>query len=70
MDSRLQAVETWKISQDAGKAAVDEYRRQESSDRTTKDRDSMVQTIKDLTPYIIAILVAGAALLYTHSGGH
>lgn len=65
MDNRLSVIEVWKVGQEAGKAAVDEYRRQESNN----NRNSMFDSIKDVTPYAIALLVALAAVLYAHAGG-
>lgn len=66
MDGRLGSLETWKISQEAGRAAVDEYKRQEESDKLQRSRNSAYNGVKDLLPYIIAVLGAAAALIYAH----
>jgi hypothetical protein len=68
MDNRLGAIEVWKIGQEAGRAAVDEYKRQESKDRSVQATTNVVDTVKTLTPYVIALLVAAAAVLYLHAG--
>lgn len=68
MGSRIEAIETWKIAQEAGKAAVDEYRRQENATNNNKNRNDAYASIKELMPYIIALLVAAAAVLYLHAG--
>lgn len=67
MDTRLSTIETWKIAQDAGKAAVDEYRRQENSVKATQEQQSVFDSIKTLVPYIVAVLCALAAVLYFHA---
>ena len=69
MDSRLNTLEVWKVAQDAGKAAVDEYRRQETSDAKARNNQSITDTIKEITPYVIAVLAALAAVIYFHTGG-
>lgn len=67
MDNRLQLMETWKISQEAGRAAVDEYKRQEVNNKNNQDRDSMYSSIKDLMPYVILVLGSIAALIYAYA---
>lgn len=69
MASDIEMLKTWKISQDAGKAAVDEYRRQEADARNSKSKSALYNSIKDLTPYIIAALSAIVAFLYVHTSG-
>lgn len=55
MDTRLTNLETWKIADDAGKAAVTAYRQEET-------RKSWSQILKDLIPLIAAVtLLAYAA---------
>lgn len=68
MDTRLMVVENWKNGIEIGKAAVAEYIQQQASDKTNKDRDGMYAAVKDLMPYVIGILVAGAALIYLYVG--
>lgn len=67
MDARLGAVEIWKISQDAGKAAVDEYRRQESSNKAEQGRDSLYAIMRDAGPWILIILAGLAAIIYAYA---
>lgn len=67
MDTRLTALESWKIAQDAGRAAVDEYKRQESNTRQTNSRTGFYDSIKDLMPYIILILGGIAVIIYAYA---
>lgn len=67
VSGRLAALETWKISQDAGKAAVDEYRRQESSDKQAQGKENAYSLLKDAGPYILIILAGVAVVLYTYA---
>jgi len=60
MDGRLRILETWKLSQDAGRAAVDEYKLQE----TDRNKANVVSGIKDLMPYISIIVVGLAVIVY------
>lgn len=69
MDNRLRVVEGWKDKVEIGKAAVSEYIQQQTITKTNKERDSMFSSIKDITPYVILVLGAVAALLYAHAGG-
>jgi hypothetical protein len=61
----------WKRSAEVAKEAVAEYKRQEQQDKMTQTRNAAYSGIKDLMPYIIAVLSAIAALIYVHasSGG-
>lgn len=68
MAADIDVLKTWKISQEAAKTAVDEYRRQEASSHVNQSRDTMFQSVKDITPYAIAVLVALASVLYVHAG--
>lgn len=70
MDGRMTALEVYKISQDSGRAAVDDYINRQAVNKNRKDRDSAYSSIKDLAPYVVALLVAIAAYIYTHTGGH
>lgn len=63
MNHRVQVLETWKISQDAGKAAVDEYRRQEA----TNSRQGLLNGLKDMLPYITLILAGALAAIYAYA---
>lgn len=59
MDSRIGALESWRIAEDAAKAAIQQYRRDELS--TTKDR-RWGQLVKDLLPLIVAVTVLAYAV--------
>lgn len=67
MDSRLIGLETWKIAQDAGKAAVDEYRRQESTDKQAQGKENAYSLLKDAGPYILIILAGIGVVLYAYA---
>lgn len=67
MNTRIEALEVYKLSQEAGRAAVDEYKRQEANDRKDNAQSDIVGNVKSLMPYIIAFLVAAAAFLYIKS---
>lgn len=67
MDSRLSAVETWKIAQDAGKAAVDEYRRRESSNKREQGQDSVYNILRDASPWVLIILTGIAVIVYAYA---
>jgi hypothetical protein len=54
----------WKRSQEVAKEAVAEYKRQEQSDKLQRSRNTAYNGVKDLMPYIIAVLAAVAALIY------
>ena len=54
-----------KLVRDAGVAAVDEYKRQEA----TKSKDSIIDGVKSLMPYIGIIIVAIALILWARSTG-
>jgi hypothetical protein len=69
MASDIEMLKTWKISQDAGKAAVDEYKRREVNEKNNQSKDGVYDSIKDLIPYIIAVLAAFAAYIYVHTSG-
>lgn len=62
----------WKRSTEVAKEAVAEYKRQEQSDKLQRSRNTAYNGLKDLTPYIIAVLAAVAALIYAKlsSGAH
>lgn len=59
----------WKRGLDIAKQAVDEYKRQEQSEKMQKARSSAYNGIKDLMPYVVAVLVAVAAYIYVHATG-
>lgn len=67
MDTRLTAMETWKIAQDAGKAAVDEYRRQETTDKNNQGKENAYSLLKDAGPYILIILAGIGVVLYAYA---
>lgn len=61
----------WKRSTEVAKEAVDEYKRQEQQEKLQRTRNSAYNGLKDIAPYIIAVLAAIAALIYARlsSGG-
>lgn len=70
MDGRMNALEVYKISQDSGRAAVDNYITRQAADKANKDRDGLYSAVKDIAPYVVLVLGAVAAILYAHAGGH
>lgn len=62
MDGRMSALEVYKISQDSGRAAVDNFIARQAAEKANKDRDSVYSTLKDIAPYLI--LVLGAVATY------
>ena len=69
MDTRISALEVYKIAQDAGREAVDEYKRQEQSDKERNSKDSLMSGAKDIIPYVVALLIAAAAYIYVKASG-
>lgn len=67
MGGQLEVLWNDKLVRDAGRAAVDEYKRQEASERADKSRDGFFDSIKDLMPYIILVLGGLAALIYAYA---
>lgn len=67
MDGRIGAIEIWKLSQEAGRAAVDEYKRQEINDRNNRDRQGLYSGLKDIIPYVVLVLGGLAALIYAYA---
>jgi hypothetical protein len=59
----------WKRSTEVAKEAVAEYKRQELQDKSQRSRDTAYNSIKDVMPYVIALLVAIAAYIYVHTSG-
>lgn len=59
MDTRINALESWKIAEDAAKTAVAQYRQDER--QTTQGRQ-IGGLIKDLLPLIVALTVLAYAL--------
>lgn len=57
MDTRIATLEQWKIAEDAAKAAVSNYRRQELQSKRDK---SKMEVFQALLPFIIAL----TALVY------
>lgn len=66
MSDRIGVLETWKISQDAGKAAVDEYKRQEITERATNARNSVYIGKADLLKYGSLLLAALTTAVYAY----
>lgn len=54
----------WKRSTEVAKEAVAEYKRQEQQDKMQTSKTSAYNGVKDLMPYVVAVLVAIAAYLY------
>lgn len=54
----------WKRGLDIAKQAVDEYKRQEQTDKIQHSKNAAYNGVKDLMPYVVAVLVAVAAYLY------
>lgn len=66
MDSfndRLTVVENWKNNIEVGKAAVDEWKRQEATD----SKNSILTGLKDLMPYIALIIAGVAAIIFAYA---
>lgn len=63
MDDRITAVENWQEKQEWTKTAVSEYIAQQAS----KDKDSIYANIKDLMPYIAALVIAASLILYAYA---
>lgn len=54
----------WKRGLDIAKQAVEEYKRQEQADKMQNSKSAAYNGVKDLMPYVVAVLVAVAAYLY------
>jgi hypothetical protein len=54
----------WKRGLDIAKQAVDEYKRQEQTEKMQHTKTQAYNGVKDLMPYVVAVLVAAAAYLY------
>lgn len=54
----------WKRGLDIAKQAVDEYKKQEQTEKMQHSRSAAYNGVKDLMPYLIAVLVAVAAYIY------
>lgn len=60
-------IKKWKEGIQIGQAAVDEFKRQEAADRAEKNKDTILSSLKDLMPYVVAIIVAAATILYAYA---
>jgi uncharacterized membrane protein len=69
MATEIDMLKVWKLSQEAGRAAVDEYKRQEVQDKDDKNESDIYDKLRDAYPYIMMILAAILVLLYAHSQG-
>jgi hypothetical protein len=69
MATEIDMLKVWKLSQEAGRAAVDEYKRQEVQDKDDKNKSDIYDKLRDAYPYIMMILAAILVLLYAHSQG-
>jgi uncharacterized membrane protein len=69
MATDIDMLKVWKLSQEAGRAAVDEYKRQEVQDKDDKNKSDIYDKLRDAYPYIMMILAAILVLLYAHSQG-
>lgn len=67
MSSEIVILKDWKMTQDIGKAAVDEYRRQEAKDRDEKNKSTIYNSVKDLLPYITLLLAGVTAIIYAYA---
>jgi hypothetical protein len=65
----INVLKEWKRSTEVAKEAVAEYKRQEQQDRMQNSKTSAYNGVKDLMPYVIAVLAAVAALIYVHAAG-
>lgn len=65
----INVLKEWKRSTEVAKEAVAEYKRQEQQDKMQNSKASAYNGIKDMVPYIIAVLAAVAALIYVHAAG-
>lgn len=66
MSGRISVLETWKISQDAGKAAVDEYKRQEVVEKSNNARNSVYIGKADLFKYGSLLAAALTTAIYAY----
>lgn len=60
----IDILKEWKRSTEVAKEAVAEYKRQEQQDKMQNSKTSAYNGIKDLMPYLVAVLVAVAAYIY------
>jgi len=65
----INVLKEWKRSTEVAKEAVAEYKRQEQQDKMQNSKASAYNGLKDMVPYIIAVLAAIAALIYVHAAG-
>lgn len=59
----------WKRDTEKAKTIIEEYKRQEQQDKMQAARNSAYNGVKDLMPYLVAVLVAVAAYIYVHASG-
>lgn len=60
----INVLKEWKRSTEVAKEAVAEYKRQEQQDKMQSSKTSAYNGVKDLMPYVVAVLVAVAAYIY------
>lgn len=60
MNTRISALETWKIAEDAAKAAVSAYKQDETKDQLQK---GWIEVLSKLSPFLIAATLLIYALL-------
>lgn len=62
----LESIKTWRLSQEAAKKAVDEYKAQEALERRDKRDDKFIKTKSELVRTLIPLAIALTALVYAY----
>lgn len=67
MNTRVSALESWKIAEDAARKAVSEYRKQEESERMTKLTSTEKQEWLKVAKQIGVVLGIVIVILYAYA---